>query len=477
MKKFVRDVDAKFMRVTGDNHPFEVTSKGHLMSGISNPNRTSSFVISTGWPVKGIWPSVNNVSRFHIDEDILAEDLAVGTGSILLNSLPLHPIDSVTDCKYVLNFGNFSAEWDVLFPKVKLNLNGHELEESKTDLVKSEITDLYKLLNYGNYTIDLAAILNHYSVLNYAIERGRGQSLSGYFYVDNPGDWSFSVDGTNVLELMVNGSLVYSRYATGSASGTQDKYGTVNLSSGWNKFWAYCSASMPTVWYKRPGDGSWSSLNNNMDWCTPTAVYMPLSLSFTKIADTLRSVISYNSTNTLTLDAPFSEFYGGVINIKTDTTPKAQAYYSKNWTNSSVEGSYTNPPFFRNMRVLTKFDPISETITQNGINVGEFTPFAFSLNKTDWWVYDKTNGFSNVSISSVSDLKSYGNTLLEVTEIPEEDWVIFLGTNKYCWMSFTGQAPLFLTCIKASLNLANNEYALVDLEKIANRVRLDKNEL
>lgn len=276
---------------------------------------------------------------------------------------------------------------------------------------------------------------------------------------------------------MVNGSLVYSRYVTGSSSGTQDKYGIVNLSAGWNKFWAYCSAAMPTVWYKRPGDGSWSSLNNNMDWSTPTAVYMPLSVSFTKISSTLRSTLTYNSTNTIVLDGPLSEFVGGAINVKTDTTPKAQTYYSKNWTNSTVSGSYTNPPFFRNMRVLTKFDPITETITQNGISVGEFTPFAFSLNKTDWWVYDKTNGFTNVSIGNVNDLKSYGNTLLEVTEIPEADWVTFLGANKYCWMMFSGQAPLFLTCIKAALDLASNEYALVNLEKIANRVRLDKNEL
>lgn len=477
MKKFVRDTDSNFVKIEGDQQPYEVPDKGHLMPGVDNPNRDSSFLIASGWPLKGIWPSVQNKSRFYIDETILTEDLEITSGLIRLHTLPLHPTDPIFTCNYQMSIGSLSCEWDVLFPKAKLSNGSNVIEEAKESLIGSEISDLYRDMDFGIDSVDLSSVINHYAVVNYAVERGRGYASVGYFYVDNPGDWSFAVDGQDVIEVMVDGSVVYSRYNTGGASGTQDKSGIISLTNGWKKIWSYCSQSLPSVWYQRPGDATWSSLNNSLSWATPGVHYMPTSLSLEKLGSTLRSTLSYNTTNSVVLDVPISEFVGGNLELLTDTEPKAQAYYTENWRNSTVEGNYSDPPSFQNIRVFTKFHPTLETLTQNGITVTEFTPFLFSLDFTNWFRYTAGVGFEVVIINNVTNLREEGNTLLEVTDIPTADWEAFLGTENFCWMMFTGQAPIFLTSISESLNLASNEYGLVTLENIANRTRVDKDEL
>jgi hypothetical protein len=407
----------------------------------------------------------------------LAADLSITSGKIHLDTLPTHTLDAVTESTYKLGISNLLAEWDMLFPRTKLSMGTASIEATDGSRVYTAAGSLYKSLNYGNYTLDIASVLNHYSVKNYAVERGRGRSISGYFYVETPGSWSFSIDGADIIELVVNSTIIYSRYATGTASGTQNKYSTVNLSVGWNKIWGYCSYAAPTVWYKKPGDSSWTSLNNSLTWSDQTRSYMPSSLTLTKMGSTLRTSLTHGVITDVTLDAPLANFESGFIGLGTDTSPKAQVYYAQNWRNSTLNGVFTNPPSFTNLRILTKFEPLNETISQQGMLLTQFTPFAFSVNNINWFIYDKTTGFTTVIIDNVSDLLEYGNTLLDVTEIPESAWVTFLGVNTYCWMMFTGQAPLFIVSMKSTLNLQANEYALVSLEKIANRVRLDKNEL
>lgn len=87
-----------------------------------------------------------------------------------------------------------------------------------------------------------------------------------FFFVQNPGEWSFATDSDGASEIAVDGEAVAAWYGDHSIAGDWSHSGTVILNSGWHRFSYYhvVRTSMSCVAkavFKKPGDPDWMLLS------------------------------------------------------------------------------------------------------------------------------------------------------------------------------------------------------------------------
>lgn len=456
-----------------------VTGDRELTPGGPSPYRTQNVLPLTGWPYGGVWPCVNYPSRYILDKAMLETDLALADATIYLTDFPSHAVEYVISSTYKIEWGNISFEWNSIYPEGSVEeIGGTGAYGEFTSQILSAPTDIYRILDFGTDTIDLSKVSNHYAVEYYAIERGRGTGALGFFYADVAGDWEFAIDGTDILEVFVDDVIVFGRYTTGIPSSDQSKNGIISLTQGWIKYWAYSSATTPTIWYKRPGDSVWSYMTDGLDWSTPDVVYNPARIEFSVSGSDLVSELIYNDTDSVTHNIPFADVTEDTpLTLSTDTKPRAQVYYMEGWRDSTVSKVFSAPPAFVNMRVVTRYNPLVETMSFEKLTLVTPTYFLVSKDGINWQNY-KSGSFSSILVvDDIDDLRGKGNTAYELADISDSDWTTYMGALSSVYLCFTGQSPIFVSSPKKILNLASNEYALVIDQPLGGDLRFDKDEL
>ncbi len=89
------------------------------------------------------------------------------------------------------------------------------------------------------------------------------------------GDWQFAIGGDDGVEVEVDGIVVASGYGCHSSTGGQDNFGTVTLNTaGYHRLIVRHTQKTGQdgvkVWYKKPGDASWTIFGSTLTLRAPT---------------------------------------------------------------------------------------------------------------------------------------------------------------------------------------------------------------
>ena len=448
-----------------------------------------SASIVSGWPLYEMYPNMPYDSRYDINVTMLLEDLS--SGEVSIERLPTTLIqhrDQFYSFEHNFRISNLLFTWDLLAPSGSIRLGDDQsIGTFGDDSIPH--SDSYYSLDLGtdlNNPAD-ADVNNHYIIKYGILDRGYGRAKHGWFYADTAGDWSWSIDGYDAVELSVNDAVLASRYIDGDPVGIGTLYGSINLSIGWHHMFAYTSyrsnSSYPLVSFKRPGDASWRTLvtdqGDGMIWSN--ARIIPRNIRFSYNAGDITAILSYSDAEEINLTFDSSLLHSG--NMKTDlkSIPRYKHYYWNDWReyNRPKYLSPRNlPPILKNMRGIMTYVPTVEVLFYSQYSYIDYTPKFLVRSRSGngaWYRWDGS-AFQLVSVSSVSDLNGYGNTIFELNSLTDADWNLLMQMDdKAIELMFTEEPPLALASNRRLLgNPTEAEFMLSVKNQLQSDIRVEK---
>lgn len=489
------------MNNIGSNTVLSSVRTDYLGGGIQNgtdtvvptgptPNQPADLNIVAGWPLYWLFPNREHASRYSIDASMLLADLDGGTGVLRIppGLSIMDTMERYVDASVILQIGDLSTKWHMNVPKCEISL-GDEYDSVMSTGQIATTTSYYSVDNGVDSADPVAeAISNHFIVQYGALERGFGRMKHGWFYADVGGLWNWSVDGLDAVEVAIDGGVVASKYSNSSAVGQGVLYGSMSLTAGWHHLFAYTSdrsdAAYPKVWFKRPGDPTWTQLapdaSDGIVWCRGAGV--PDYVSFDKSGGFLTIGASYAPGVSCTVSVLQSDFGGGPLSVSSETVPRYRTYYTNAWADSSavsIPCPASRPPEFVGIRGVMEFGPISEMLFYL-----EDTPVPTYVQKLlvsgdgiFWYRWNGTS-FSATSADSIEELLANGTSMYDLNNVPESAWTTFVGAKKTCKVMFTGHAPLALIRNnKLLMAQAGAEYIVGTKSIMSGTVSLNKKQI
>ena len=424
----------------------------------------------TGWPLDYWYPNILYRSRYFLDKDMVVADTTN-------NPARIEHIDPKLECGLHthidgshISFGNLHFEHIRGSHTYSISLD--DIQDIYTDTDEPVIYDTsYRYVDNGRDLTDptTVGITNHYLVKYVGLDRGFGRMKVGWFYADTAGDWSWSVDGYDVVEVCIDDKVLGSKYSNSDpVGGAGILYDTINLSVGWHHFFAYTSdrshAGEPSVWFRRPGGTSWQTLAGDASDGIKWARYDLQDGGDIYVSSSAGSItFAYGSSEqkcaSLTFDV--TKWSPGEISIYKKQVPRFYSYYSNDWRTSTQERhccAFSHPPVFDGLRAIAKYAPKIERL----ISIGpihrnpNWGVFVRRTNSTQWYKWS-SGTFTAVSPTSVDDLR-LGNSWGELNSLSDTDWDSLPGNSDPVTtvdLMFTGEAPMFMTSHKKLLGLTS----------------------
>jgi len=455
------------------------------------PIKDSASVIS-GWPLYFTYNNIPYESRYNLDVSMLLEDMTYGDCSI--ERLPTTNIGNrhtFYSLGYNLRVSNLILSWNLFIPEATITIDD--------ETISGRFGDDKLPSTYGYLTLDLgsnltnpndAGISNHYIVKYGALDRGYGRAKHGWFYADVAGLWSFSVDGNDACEISIDDGVVASKYTNSGLSGKGILNGEIDLSIGWHHLFAYTSdrsnSAYPSIWFRRPGDSSWQDITQDQSdgliWSNSRIV--PNNIKFSSNAGNITAIIHYDDTNELALTFDQTKLHSGNIKVDLDSLPRYKHYYWFDWRESNrSDRSFpiSIPPYFNGIRMIMEYVPRAEVLFFPEYTMINYTPKFLvrpRIEGIDWYSWDGTN-FVQRTVTSIADLDNAGNTIFDINNISESDWLNFTGNDDYVVeLMFTKEPPLTMASNRKLLgNPTEAEFMLSVKNRIQGNVRVEKREI
>lgn len=463
-----------------------------LVGGVSYVD-TRGVVPLSGWPLYNIFPNILYNTRYHLDTNMLEEDLAVTDAYIYFpTNIVVNNLERFYSTVFNFNFSNLILSYDIGVPRCFINIESNYTSQLFNNIETVKHTSYYEYDN-GVALTDPTTVLitNHHAIKYSALDRGYGRMKHGWFWAEVSGSWTFSVDGLDAVEIVVDEGVVASKYTNSALAGTNVLNGTINLVTGWHHLFAYCSdnstSTHPVIAFKKPGDVNYTAFTTDATdgimW-NRSSVH-PKRTKLRLNAGNITATIEYNDTNTSSLTFSKDTLVSGNFSVSLDTLPRYKPYYLNSWRETQLavyDTPHTLPPTFKNMRMIMEYHPLAELLCYTSFSKFEdYTPkFAVSfVGSSDWYTWNGS-AFVITDVGSVLKLLSFGNSLYEINSVTPAQWTAFLPTTgkTYARLLFTGEPPLAATYSrKVFSGMTYAEYLISTVSHVTGKANIERRQI